>query len=337
MPLNRKCSKRWYRAAVGVAAVIFFLGNYAPVRAQQVVNEVVASVDGDPITERDVEEFLSQHGESVGTDDFLDSPIARKALKALIDEKLLEEEQKKYEDKVDEAQVDRYIDQLRQGQHMTEQQMRDSLQQQGISYEDFRKRARDNLVKQEMIEGEVREKIKVSDADIVAFYNEHKEDVTVKTERLRIAQILVSVPANATAQQDAAAKRKADAIRAQIMKGMDFNDLALKYSDDDSKTKGGELGWFEPGDINDAIFAAIKNLKPGDVSPVVRTKFGYHIMKLEAHEIPGPRPLSEVKDSIREELQNERMQAQLQNWTETELIKKHYVETVDPKLFATTK
>ncbi len=337
MPLNRKCSKRWYRAAAGVAAVILLLGYYAPIRAQQVVNEIVASVDGNPITRRDVEEFLAQHGESVGSDDFLDSPIARKALKALIDEKLLEAEQKKYEDKVDEAQVDRYIDQMRQGQHMTEQQMRDSLQQQGISYEDFRKHARDNLVKEQMVDGEVRQKINVSDADIVAFYNQHKDELTIKTERLRLSQILVAVPANATAQQDAAAKRKADAIRAQIMKGMDFNDLAQKYSDDDSKTKGGELGWFEPGDINDAIFAAVKNLKPGDVSPVIRTKYGYHIMKLEAHEIPGPRPLSEVKENIREEIQNERMQSQLQTWTETELIKKHFVETAVPSLFATNK
>jgi peptidyl-prolyl cis-trans isomerase SurA len=322
----------WRLAAAGAIAALLLAIAPGIGHAQDVSNEVVASVDGEPITKRDVEVFAAGAGVSLGTDDFNDSPEARRALKALIDNELLNQELKKYEDKVDESEVDRYIDQLRISQHMTEAQMRDSLQQQGISFEDFRKHARDNLVKTQMIDSEVRQKIQVSDADIQTFYDQHKDEYTIRKERLRLAQILIVVPANATPQQTAFAQRKAEAIRAQALKGMDFNDLARKYSDDESKTRGGELGWFEPGDVMDQILAAVKNLKPGDISAVIRTNHGFHIVKLEDHEVPGPRPLADVKEEIRGRIQDSRMEGQLQHWTETELIKKHYVESL-PNLY----
>jgi len=317
--------------AAAFAIVPAFLS--PPLARAQTSNEVVASVDGEPITERDVEEFAAQHGNPISTDDFADSPEARAALKALIDDELLQQERKKFEDKVDENQVDKYLEQLRGEQHMTDAQFRAALQSQGISYEDFRKKARDQLINTEMVQSEVLEKIQISDPDIKTFYDAHRADFTIKQERFRLAQILVSVAQNATPQQVAAAEQKANAIRLQTVKGIDFNSLAEKYSEDDSKSRGGELGWFEPNDINDQILAGVRNLKPGDISPVIRTKYGFHIVKLEDHDAPGPRPLADVKEQIRHELQDERANDQIKKWAETELIKKHYVETVYPKLY----
>jgi peptidyl-prolyl cis-trans isomerase SurA len=319
----------WLEWALIAAALVVLSAFLTPLDARaQTSNEVVASVDGNPITERDVEEFAAQHGKPISTDDFADSPDAREALKALIDSELLEQERKKFVDKVDEGQVDKYIEQIRTEQHMSDAQFRAALQSQGISYEDFRKKAREQLINTDMVQSEVLEKIEISDADIKAFYDAHKDDFTIKQERLRLAQILIAVPQNATPQQIAAAQQKANALRAQAVQGIDFNSLAERYSDDDSKSHGGELGWFEPNDINDQILAGVRNLKPGDISPVIRTKYGFHIVKLEDHDVPGPRPLADVKEQIRRELQDERANDQIKKWAETDLIKKHYVETL---------
>jgi peptidyl-prolyl cis-trans isomerase SurA len=319
----------WLEWAVIATALAFVPALIAPPPARaQNSNEVVASVDGEPITERDVEQFAASHGSPISTDDFADSPEARSALKALIDDQLLQQERKKFVDKVDEGQVDKYIEQIRTEQHMTDAQFRAALQSQGMSYEDFRKKARDQLINTQMVQSEVLEKIQISDADIKAFYDAHKDDFTVKQERLRLAQILIAVPPNATPQQIAAAQQKANAIHAQAATGMDFNSLAEKYSDDDSKSRGGELGWFEPNDVNDQILAGVRNLKPGEISGVIRTKYGFHIVKLEDHEVPGPRPLADVKEQIRHVLQDQRANDQIKKWAETELIKKHYVETL---------
>src|SRR6202046_1419715 len=111
------------------------------------VDRVVASVDGDPITMREVKDFSSQHGQPIDTDDFATSDAAKTAVKALIGEKLLEQEVKKYDDKVDEAQVDKYIAQLRMDKHMSDAEFRAQLQASGMTYDELRKRARLDLEK----------------------------------------------------------------------------------------------------------------------------------------------------------------------------------------------
>ena len=153
-------------------------------------------------------------------------------------------------------------------------------------------------------------------------------DFTITKERLKLAQILIALPANPTPAQVSAAQKKAAMIRARAIKGDDFGDLARVYSDDDSKSNGGELGWFAPGDINDQILAAVKPLKPGDISQPVRTSHGIHIVKLEDHEVPGVVPLSEVKAQIRAQLVDQQSSAQLEKWVESDLVKQHYVETM---------
>ena len=292
------------------------------------VDRVVASVDGDPITMREVKDFAAQHGEPIETNDFASSDTAKTAVKALIGEKLLEQEVKKYDDKVDDAQVDKYITQLRESKHMSDAEFRAQLQASGMSYDELRKRARMDLEKAMMIEQEVRAKINVTDADIKAYYEAHQEDFTITKERLKLAQILIALPPNPTAAQVSAAQKKAAMIRARALKGDDFGDLARLYSDDDSKSNGGELGWFAPADIMDQILAAVRPLKPGEISAPVRTRHGIHIVKLEDHEVPGVRPLNDVKAQIREQLVDQKSGEQLEKWVDSDLVKQHYVETM---------
>src|SRR5208282_1514396 len=275
------------------------------------LDRVVASVDGEPITMHEVKDFSAQHGQPIDTGDFASSDTAKTAVKALIGEKLLEQEVKKYDDKVDDAQVDKYITQLRMEKHMSDAEFRAQLQASGMSYDELRKRARLDLEKAMMIEQEVRAKIDVPDADIKAYYDAHKDDFTITKERLKLAQILIALQANPTPAQVSAAQKKAEMIRARAAKGDDFGDLARVYSDDDSKSNGGELGWFAPGDINDAILAGVKPLKPGEISAPVRTTHGIHIVKLEEHEVPGVQPLNDVKAPIRAQLTDQQTSEQL--------------------------
>ena len=154
------------------------------------------------------------------------------------------------------------------------------------------------------------------------------DEFTVKQEKFQLAQILIAVPPNASPAEVAAAKAKADEVRKKAVAGEDFGDLAKRYSDDDSKAQGGELGMFGPDDIMDEILAAIKNLQPGQISEVVRTKHGFHIVKVEEHAIPGVRPLPAVKEDIRNHLVDQQTRGQLEGWVETDLVKQHDVETM---------
>jgi peptidyl-prolyl cis-trans isomerase SurA len=301
----------------------------APPVNGDMVDSVVANVDGDPITSRDVQTFKAggdQPGQGdSGVEAVPDEPNAK--LKAIITQQLLQDEAQKYADKVDDAEVDRAIESIKQRNHMTDQQLQAQLQAQGISYADFRANVRKQAEAQQMFQHEVRDKTVIPDSEVEAYYKDHVDEFTATEEEYQLAQILIRLPADAKPDQVAAAQRKAEQVQVQAAKGGDFAGLAHEYSDDDSKDKGGELGVFKAADLNDAIAAGIKNVKVGDVSKVIRTKYGFHVVKVEAHQAPGTVPLVEVKSQIREKLQQEESKDSFDKWVDQDLVKDHYVET----------
>jgi peptidyl-prolyl cis-trans isomerase D len=141
-------------------------------------------------------------------------------------------------------------------------------------------------------------KPQVSDADIQAYYNAHKDQYEVK-EQVKTRHILISVPAGADAKTDAAAKAKAEDLLKQIKAGGNFADLASKNSDDPgSKTQGGELPMYPTSGLDPAYAKAAMALNPGQTSDVVKSQFGYHIIQTEQKEPAHTKPLAEVKAEI---------------------------------------
>jgi peptidyl-prolyl cis-trans isomerase SurA len=296
-------------------------------RAEQ-VDRIVASVDGDPITMHEVRSFAESSGKTLPVGDPTADPTFREGLKGLIAQKLLTEEVKKYEDKIDEAQIDRYILDVEQDRGISDQQLKQSLLQNGVSWDDFRKQAKVELEKAMMLNEELRQHVTIPPEQIQAYYDAHHDEFTIKQEKFKLAQILVAVAPNAPPAEVAAAQAKAAEARKKAVAGEDFGALAKQYSDDESKSQGGELGVFGPEDIMDEVLVAIKNLQPGQISELVQSKHGFHIIKVEQHDVPGVKPLAVVKEDIRNRLVDQQTRGRLQSWVETELIKQHDVETM---------
>jgi len=293
------------------------------------VDGVVASVDGNPITNFDVQNPNASGMNSLTGNNPANGMDPHSALKQLIAQQLLDEESQKYADRVDEGDVDRFIQQIEERNHLTDAQLRAQLQADGTSYEAFRKNAFKQVEAIEMVQREVREKIQVPDSDIEAYYKNHPEEFTINQEKYRLAQILIAVTADAPPDKVAAAQKKAGEVRTMALKGKDFGELARQYSDDDSKTKGGELGEFNPGDLNDQIATAIKQAKPGDIAPLVHTRYGFHVIKVEEHQEPGEQPLAAVKDQIHDKLVNEQAKDRFERWVDQDLAKQHDIETLN--------
>lgn len=138
----------------------------------------------------------------------------------------------------------------------------------------------------------------VSDADVQQYYNTHRQQFQVP-EQVRVRHILIKVPSNANAQTVAAAKAKADDILKQLKAGANFADLAKKYSDDPgSKAQGGELGFIQHGATVPAFDRTAFSLQPGQLSPVIRTQFGFHILQVEEKQPAHLKSVDEVHDLI---------------------------------------
>src|ERR1039458_7688325 len=129
------------------------------------------------------------------------------------------------------------------------------------------------------------------------YYNDHVADYSVP-EQAKSRHILISVPPNADAKTDAAAKAKAEMVLKQLQAGGDWSKLAKQYSDDPgSKDTGGELGFAQRGKMVPAFDNAIFTQKIGDIA-IVKTNFGYHIVQVEERQTAHTQPLTEVQATI---------------------------------------
>lgn len=143
-------------------------------------------------------------------------------------------------------------------------------------------------------------KPQISEAAIQQYYDQNQQQYHVDAQ-VQVRHILISVDPNASPAQDAAARAKAQGILDQIRadNGKNFAELAKKYSDDPgSKDQGGELGWIKRGATVPQFDAVAFAQQPGQISGLVRTRFGYHIIQTEAKQDAHVKPLSEVKASI---------------------------------------
>jgi len=321
---------RWSVGGLGAALLLAVcVGPFRPAQLlAQVVDRVVASVDGEPITLHDVKVYSAASGSPIPGDSDPRAPnMIRRALRELVKEKCLEAETKSFEGQVSEDQVDKFVDNIREKNGLSEEQFKQQLLASGASYEDFRKHARLELEKMMMLDKDVRSKVQVSDSEVKAYYDAHPEEFMVKTERYRLAQILIAVAPNAPPADIAAATAKAKEVDKRAIAGDDFGQLAAQFSDDESKSKGGELGYFAPDEILDEIKAAIAKLKPGEVSNVIQTSHGFHVIKLEEHEQPGVKPQVVVNEEIRDKLIDAKAKDSFGGWLDQDLIKNHHVES----------
>jgi len=150
------------------------------------------------------------------------------------------------------------------------------------------------------------EKIEIKPEEIERFYKAN-EDRFMQNKRVRARHILIEVKGEEGSRAEEEARERAEEIRKRIEKGEDFSKLAKMFSQDTaSASKGGDLGYFEEGDMVKAFEEIAFSLKPGETSPVVRTPRGFHIIRTEDVKEEMPEPLEKVKNAIEEELKIER-------------------------------
>lgn len=147
-------------------------------------------------------------------------------------------------------------------------------------------------------------RVEVSDEEISSYYEQHLENYISQPERRKVRHILIQVDAGT---DDAKARARAEQLAQRIREGADFSELARTESDDSvSAEQGGDLGFISRGMMDKAFEQAAFRLKPGELSLPVRSKFGYHLIRVDEIQPARVKSLAEVRDQIRKELQTER-------------------------------
>ena len=175
-------------------------------------------------------------------------------------------------------------------------------QGEGYTLTSYRQFMKKHLAKLKLINLKVRSKVKVSDEDVKAEYARYAKLESDEAE-VHARHILVQVAPKATPEQVEAARVKAAGLAEEARKpGVDFSELAKKKSEGPSAADGGDLGFFRRGVMVAEFEKAAFTLPQGGVSDPVRTKFGWHVLKVEERRTIAARPLEEMKDQLRERL-----------------------------------
>jgi peptidyl-prolyl cis-trans isomerase C len=262
---------------------------------------VLARVNGESIERWELEQAVrtveAQAGSAVPPDKR--DQVLRGVLDELVAYHLLIQESQARKMAVPEADVIAQLKEVRGG-FPDEQKFQQALAAQGLSLEQLRKKTRMTLQIVKIIDTEITPTIKVPDAEVSAFYKSNLARFA-QGETVHASHILLAVPQNAAPGLKQQAKAKAEQILKEVRGGGDFAKLARENSQDQgSAANGGDLGFFPKQQMDPAFEAAAFSTKPGAVSGVVETPFGFHVIKVHERRAPRTAPFAEVSDQIKE-------------------------------------
>ena len=278
--------------------------------------KVVARVNGTPITAKEVDDAVYQvlprsiHGNIA---EEKKDEYRGKALDVLIAGELLYQEAVKRGFKVAKADVAAEVKKVRD-RFKSDADFGEALAKENFTLDSYEKAIEKNMVKIKFVQSEIIDKTRVTDERLKDYYESHKSEF-LRPEAVKLKMISIKVDPAAAREEWEKAKKKTEELREKAAAGADFSDLAEKYSMDDWRVKAGDVGVVHRGRFVPELEAAAFGLKEGEISGVVESIYGYHILKLEKKIPPVQLSFAEIKVMLKRQLEDkgrkERMDALL--------------------------
>jgi peptidyl-prolyl cis-trans isomerase SurA len=312
------CIHRRGFALTFLAATVLLPASAAP----RVVDRVAALVNDEVVLLSEVDQICKAALDEVPSTLPLDEAVERKreirkaALDTLIDDLLIKQQVREHKVSVSEEEVQKQIGQLMKDNNLNEKQFEEALMLEGKTIEDLKRDISRQMERSKLIDlqmrtnPELRSQIQVREKEIEDYYQLHYSTM----ERVRASHILFILPPGSGAEKEKEVRARAQKVLDQLRQGAPFDLMAKQHSDDPSSALGGDLGWFRRGDMVESFEKVAFGLKKGQLSDLVKTKFGIHIILLTDHSTEGPPDMAKVQDEIRSRLHREKFQRAMQGW-----------------------
>jgi len=302
----------------------------------EVVDRVAATVDGDVVTLSEIEERAGAEYEraerlSAGKErEEVRAAALKRAFDLIVAEKLLAKQAQALQLEVTEKQVDAAVEDVRNRNRFSEQDLDRALAEQGLDRAAFRAQVRRELESYQVLQVKMRGRVKVSDEDLTNYYRTHPQEFGGEQE-IHVRHIFLPLPEGASAQEEARARAAGEKVLQRLRTGEEFAKLAREVSKGPSAQDGGDLGWLRRGTIQKALEEAAFALKDGQISGLVRAGPGLHVVKVDGRRTGGERSFEEAKDEIRAHLTDEQVGATRQQVLD-ELRRAAVIEVRIPEL-----
>jgi peptidyl-prolyl cis-trans isomerase SurA len=312
------------RTLAALAAILLFAA--APSWGE-IVDRVIAVVNDDVITQYEldstVELVLKKHEQSIRPEDR--ERITAEARKAILDrmieDLLLRQEARRLGIVVRDEELNASIQETLSRRNLSMDTLQEALIKDGTNYDKYREATRSEMIKTRILQREIRPRVTVTNEEIGAFYQEHRDDYEGKL-RVRLLMISLPVPAASDEAEKESQKRKAESILKRIQAGEYFEALANENSQG-KEASGGDIGYIEKGSINPVLEEAAFNLKPGEVSGVIETNQGFYIIKALDKRGGGSLSLKATRQEVDERIFTEKMEKKYTEWMAEKRQKAH--------------
>ncbi|MCJ7685454.1 MAG: peptidylprolyl isomerase [Desulfobacteraceae bacterium] len=299
-------------SAIAVALVLITAGWPASAAdKKQSSEDKVAVVNGAVITRTDFDRavgFSKQQALQTGKP-VDDARLNEGVLKQLIGSALLYQESKKAGIKVDEKAVDERLEQWKK-RFPNEEEYKKAMSTANLSVPQMKDDIKKGMTIEKFIVERFVDKTTVPEKEIKAYYESHS-NLFKQPEQVQASHILIKVEPKAKESEKEDALKKIREIQKKQIKGDDFAKLAKEYSQGPSNVKGGDLGYFKRGQMVPAFEEVAFKLKPGEVSDIVTTRFGYHLIKVVDKKPESTVPYEEIKERLGQYLKQEKVQKEV--------------------------
>jgi peptidyl-prolyl cis-trans isomerase SurA len=246
------------------------------------LDRIVAIVDQSVITEQELESRMATVTSQLkkqGTELPPENILRKQILERLISDALQLQYAAQSGVKVDDAQLDKTIQRIAEQNQMTVPQFSEALSAEGVGMKKFRADMRNEITIARLREREVESRVNVTESEIDNYLTTQASSNENRDE-FEIAHILIRTPEEGTPEEIQKAKAKVDEALQALQQGASFAKISASFSDAPNALEGGNLGWKAAAQLPSLFLDALKNMQAGDISPVLRSPNGFHILKL---------------------------------------------------------
>ncbi|MCU0561606.1 MAG: SurA N-terminal domain-containing protein [Desulfobacterales bacterium] len=319
----------------GVAAAVCLI-HAEPAAGTGVVDRIVAVVNDDVITQHDVELALRPFLENIKAQgmspDLQRQSIARlrrEAVDSLIDAKLTEQEAKRHNITVSEEEIDQHIEQLKKTHRIGDEEIRAMLAGQGMSMAEYRQDIKGMIQRTKLVNREVRSRVVVTREEVTEYYEKNLAKYG-GSRKYHLWNLFIRMPPNAAPEQREAAQAELQAALGDLRTGTSFEELVRRRAGGGEGVQGADLGFFSIEELTPRLREVVRLMKPGEVSPLVETEFGYQVLFVQQLQDAAGRPLAEVEAEITDTLYRERVDGRIKTWL-SDLRRRSHIKVIEPK------
>jgi peptidyl-prolyl cis-trans isomerase SurA len=286
-----------------------------PVGAQ-IVSRIAAIVNDEIITtgqlDREVEKRLTKESKGQPLSDELRNELRKELLPQLIEDTLINQRAKKLGIEIRPEEVDQAIEDVQRQNGISREQLKEALVTQGVTYDEYRIKLASQLLNFKLVGREIRSEVEVTNQELRDYLQKHLEDFR-QAPYIRLSRISFLVPAGEDADQVAALRSLSREALQRLRGGEPFAEVLAAYSGSKG-AEGGAMGTFGEGELTEPFAGAVSGLATGEVSEVVDTPQGFHLLYMEEKN-PGRVPaFEEVKDQLSKLILERKRQEALEGW-----------------------